>query len=773
MSARIEPLYIVTTKKGTSITSYEQDVKKDHDVYSSIKVVPDDNLKNIKSITCTYNYGKKFADKYRCSFNNPDPTNLMVGDSDDLSTKLMNIFSELILSESHNKIILKGIEYPGCDERQKFINAFVAGASLILCVYNILGQSSKDVFTKNSSNNPFYPLNLGFPSIEVTPNLLNQQLYNYIEYYIYSSREKYGLQIRGLGLEWLIQIKKFWEVFGVCFIDHDIRSPENLLAIHVSTLGFASYFEERVYQAWNKIQENASLGVEQIKLVTSNLLEEIKETNDSYITTLKDQTLDSEKKNLKYAEKLSQKFSDFHSIIEEVSEQHKIGLNEIKEELREFIKNNQDDLVKDIMNTWDYQLKEMNDHHDKTIKNISKMETNLVKKIDQVSNSMISASITKLRSEVETLIDTVSSKKSGLLSDLIKFEKDIKTQIGTYTRKYRSEIKKIEQKIDSKNRNLYETIENKEKEQLEAAETLIDYISQTQDEINETSRILLNDIRSTSQSFVNDEIQSLIHDKSKELIEESFIDNLDQLVDVINMKIQDSLDPAIRHTYKKINNSHQYIIDDINKKYNNLIDLTKYIDKSKYEIDSQMKTILDKHHHIDITIAQVDKIKTQMNIKLKQIDIMIASINKKKQKMDTMYNQLNRHFKLHYNKINTSNQNSPNPIELIQTPHDKYTQNLNDIPNDTNNILLKQVTPVIQLSSDDELNSIIENIDDIPDYHQNLMTILLDIEDNKYVKKRNTLLNYTDDNTFLNDNNILSNDTDHITILNDTEITLL
>ena len=133
----------------------------------------------------------------------------MVGDSDDLSTKLMNIFSELILSESHNKIILKGIDYPGSDERQKFINAFVAGASLILCVYNILGQSSKDVFTKNSSNNPFYPLNLGFPSIDVTPNLLNQQLYNYIEYYIYSSRQKYGLQIRGLGLEWLIQIKKF------------------------------------------------------------------------------------------------------------------------------------------------------------------------------------------------------------------------------------------------------------------------------------------------------------------------------------------------------------------------------------------------------------------------------------------------------------------------------------------------------------------------------------------------------------------------------------
>ncbi len=456
----MEPLYIVTTKNGTNVTNYEQDItdiKKN--IYSIIEVIPDDKYENIKLIKGTYNYGKKFGDRYRCSFSDPELINIMSGKGSSLLSHLKYLFDELITSDSHNDLIFKGLEYAGSTERQKFINGFVSGVSIILCVYNILGQSSNNMHDDDRSlvtSNPFFPLNLCFPNVDVGINLLNKNFYNYVSYYIYSSKDKYGIQIKGLGLEWLEKINEFWKIFTICFDDNE--TSDNLIATHVSTLGFATFFEERVYQAWNKMQETTVTGIENLKSTTSSLLEEIKDTNGGYMSDLKSHSKNTEKNNRKYAEKLSQKFKDFNEVIDDVSEQYQIGLSEIKEELRDFIKKNQDDLVKDIMETWEVQLNEMNDYKKKMIKTMNDIEKSSINKMDQSSNSMINASILKLRSEVESLVDVVSNKKDGLLADLNKFEKQIKTQITLYVRKYRKEVSEIETEIQKKHGYLVETI---------------------------------------------------------------------------------------------------------------------------------------------------------------------------------------------------------------------------------------------------------------------------------------------------------------------------
>ena len=716
MSSRIEQLYIVTTKKGTNITNYAQDItdiKKD--VYSIIEVIPDENNENIKLIKGVYNYGKKFDDKYRCTFSTPDLTSILNGKGSSLLSRLKYLFDDLLTSDSHNDMILKGIEYTGNTERQKFINAFVSGVSIILCVYDILGKSANTMYNTDSldssgnfsngnfrssvASNPFYPLNLCFPNINVDINLLNQNFYNYVSYYIYSSREKYGIQIRGLGLEWLEKINDFWKIFSVCFNDDELNESDNLIAMHASTLGFAVFFEERVYHAWNKMQETTSTGIEKLKTTTSSLLEEIKDTNDGYMSDLKRHNIDTEKNNKKYAEKLSQKFQDFNEVIDDVSEQYQIGLSEVKEELREFVKKNQDDLVKDIIETWEVQLNEMNEYKQGMIKTMKSIEKSSIDKIDQSSNSMINASITRLRSEVESLIDVVSNKKDGLLADLNKFEKQIKTQISLYTKKYRKEVSEMEIKMYKKNGVLVETIENKEKEQLEAAETLIDYITQSQQEINESSMGFMRDFRSTSESIVNDEIQSIINEKSKELIEESFNDNLDNIASIIKEKITESLDPAVRNTYKQINNSHRSIIDDINKKYNKLQDLTEYIDDKHKELEIKEKKLLE------LSEASDTKIKLDENIKLKNME---SKLNK----MEISYANLEEKYLKLYSILITDKINDDDSINVINSV------DVNKINDDTVN-KINRVDSINNINSDinsinnDEINNKVNSIDDI------------------------------------------------------------
>ena len=148
--SRIEPLFIITTKKGTKITNYEQEIitlRKEGDIYSSIVVEPDETYTNIKSIKGVYNYGRKMNNRFRCSFADPDPIPGMNGSGDSLCARLQSLFNTILLDESFNHVIMKGIKAPGSSEQQKFINSFVSGISTILCVFDFIKQQTTHIYS--------------------------------------------------------------------------------------------------------------------------------------------------------------------------------------------------------------------------------------------------------------------------------------------------------------------------------------------------------------------------------------------------------------------------------------------------------------------------------------------------------------------------------------------------------------------------------------------------------------------------------------------------
>ena len=706
--ARIEPLSILTTRKGTTISNHTPE-NIDSELYSLIKITPDNTYKNIKSIVGIYVYGKKFSDRYKFSVEDPSPINLLIGQGDNLTDRLRNIYNQLMLSEKHGSLFLNGLSYPGDDERQKFVNGFVAGSALILCVYGIMIQTKEKYYSNNGIENPFYPINLGFPSIEIIPDLLNRQLYNYIQYYIYSSRQKYGLEIKGLGLEWLIQIDNFWEIYDMVFKQRDIRSANNIIGVHISTLGFASYFEERIYQVINNIQELSGNNISLIRETSESLTNEIREVNMGYINSMKELAQKQDTHIKKNAEILSKKFHEFNDVVIEATEEQKTNGNIIKTKLNDHLNKIQDDLSKQMTETWKMQLDEMNKFKEKSIKNFTRIEKNMINRIDNTSNSMINASISKLRSEVENLIDVVLNKKQGVLADLTTFETDMKTQISTQTNKFKENIRQIESHIENKNKQLYDTILSKEKEQTKVADMLIDYIHQTQEDIEETSKKIITEMSITSQDITNKEIHKFIEDESKDLINETITNNMDDVASIIHEKIDEILSVAMKKSYDNIKDYHLKFLNDINKKNNNLMDLVE-------EIESNKEIIIQQKKQIEILTNKLDQYND-----IESIDDKINNI---------INNRLNNMIEEKLNVI------LGEEYELID----------NIIPNNINSdeqLVNNDNKVIYNINSDEQLENVNSN-EQLENVNSNEQLVNVNSDNNIYNKNGEHILTFTD-----------------------------
>ena len=536
--ARIEPLYIVTTKKETKITNYEQDnlnIKKESDIYSILEIVPDKDFRNIAVIKGLYNYGRKINDRQKCKFNQPNFLDVIDGSGSDLVNRLINLFQDMIRDEQLSGLILKGLKYPGASEQQKFINAFVSGAAMILCMAEFIKGAADIEDNKELYKNPVYPLNLCFPSLKISPIILNSHFYHYLAYYIYSTKEKYGIIIQGIGLLWLEQINNFWKIFRSCFLDND--DVETLIAIQASTLGFANYFEERVYQAKNKLEEDKMNSIELINRSLEGSLTDLNETYQGYVNQFKTIALESEKLNQTYAQQLSEKFSDFNDIVEDAADDHQKKMNEVKSELSEFLEKNRKELLNDIMTHWDKQLSEINRIKSETIKAIDLYEKEAMQRINDSSQSLINSAITKIRNEVDTLIEQVTNKKDGLLSDMSIFNEANKTEISTYISTFRIEIAAMQGKVEKEwellrndHHQLKKTLNNKTEEVLNLIE------SGRRDFENRFTDLKLN-LKDEGATLANNEIKRILSGASDKVVNDLFDASIDSLSGLLIEKI--------------------------------------------------------------------------------------------------------------------------------------------------------------------------------------------------------------------------------------------
>ncbi len=593
---RIEPLYILTTTKGIKITNYNPNYKKDNKIYSYIEVVPDDTYENIKQIKGVYKYGKKINNNYKCTFNDPDPMEYVKGEGDTLKNRLISIFRDMIINDQLNTAIVKGISSTGDTEQQRFVNSFVAGISLILCVYDFIKKSTSDEEDNIIEKNPLHPLNLFFPKLPIEPDLLNPNLYSFISYYITTFKEKYGVSITGIGIHWLNYMNNFWKIFESCFLNNNY--DENLIAIHSSTLGFAHYFEERCYNANNLIQDMLSSGLENIKKNFDSSNNELKEVYTSYISELKLISNNIEEKNGKYAEQLSEKFSDFLEVIEETSDNYQTGLEEIKTELNDFIEKNRNELMDDMIKYWEKQLNEIMKIKDETCLTIKTVENDSVKKINIGVDNIFESNIKRVRKEVDDMIDTVINRKKGLISDLDSFKKEQESNIVTVINNFKIEVSSTQGNLEKEYRELKDKLNKLEKKQSNTTDEYIEAIENAKNEFNTESTSILDNLESSIQSITNEEIQKVVKESSNVIISDIFSNSFDDLTPMIKSKIQtilnESFNPALKGIITQLEKRKDKYITEIDTNIKTMIDIKNNIN-GLYEELNDMKNYVDKH----------------------------------------------------------------------------------------------------------------------------------------------------------------------------------
>lgn len=674
--ARIESLYIVTTKKETKITNYEQDnlnIKKESDIYSIIEIIPDKDFRNIAMIKGLYNYGRKINDRQKCKFLNPDFLSVIDESGDDLLSKLVNLFQSMILDEELNGLFLKGLKYPGSNEQQKFINAFVSGVAIILCMAEFIKGVENIEETGEIYKNPVYPLNLCFPSLNISPNILNSNFYNYLAYYIYTAKEKYGIVIQGIGLLWLEQINNFWNIFRRYFSDND--DVESLVAIHASTVGFAKYFEERVYQAKNKLDEDRMNSIELINRSLNNSLSELNETYEGYVNQLKMLALDSEKSNHSYTQQLSEKFFEFNEIVDDAADEYQKKMNEVKSELTDFLDKNKKELMNDIMTHWDKQLTEINKIKNETIKSIDIYERDTTQRINESSQSLINSAITKIRNEVDTLIEQIINKKDGLLSDMNVFNEANKTEISTYISTFRIDIANMQGKIEKEWNNLKNEHHKLKKNLNEKTDEVLTLIEKANKEFENRFNDLKLDLKRDGLTLVNDEIKFILSNASDKIVSDLFDASIDSLSGLLIEKIQKIIDttfnPALKEIVNELGKMKNNYIDEINEHRHSLINIKDNTNDIMGDLEI-LKNYLDAHNLEKFMETDVATLKKLYDIQesryLERLDEMNKKYELEKETLITkLTNELNHERK----------ENKKEREQLIRTYEESHKKTLN------------------------------------------------------------------------------------------------
>ena len=640
--ARIEPLHIITTAKDIKITNYNPNFKKDVRIYSYIEVIPDDKYENIKQIKGIYKYGKKINDQFKSTFNNPDPLEFVKGDGDTLKERLVSIFRNMIINDELNSFIIKGISSPGDSEQQRFINSFIAGISLILCVYEFIKKSNSNEESTILEKNPLHPLNIFFPKLPIEPNLLNPNLYNFISYYVTTFKEKHGVTISDIGKHWLNYMNNFWKIFESCFLDNEY--DENLIAIHSSTMGFAHYFEERCYNANNKIQDMLISGIDNVKKHFETSNNELKEVYNSYLSELKIISNSIEEKNSKYAEQLSEKFSEFKEVIEETSDNYQTGLEEIKTELNEFIEKNRNELMEDMMKYWEKQLNEIMKIKDETCKTIKTIETDSVKKINTGVDNIFETNIKRVRDEVDEMIDTVINRKKGLISDLENFKKEQESNIVTVISNYKIEVSTTQGNIEKHYRELKEKIKKLDNKQSSNTDEYIEAINKAKNEFNKESTEILDSLESSIQTITKKEIQKVVSESSKAIVSDIFSNSFDDLTPMIKSKIQiilnESFNPALKNIIKQLEKRKNNYLTEIDNNKKSMIDIKNNINEL-YEELNDMKNYVNKNGINKNLKKKINSVKSEYELRVEE----------QKKLIELLENQLNENKKIYKDEL--------------------------------------------------------------------------------------------------------------------------
>nr|QBK89832.1 MAG: uncharacterized protein LCPAC101_01150 [Pithovirus LCPAC101] len=604
--SKIETLYIATTLNGTKIENFNTntiDPKSTHKIYSVIEIVPDESRTTIKTIKGLYNYGPRMNDKYRCSFDlmesSNNPVLLMNGHGNTLIQKIRSYFNTILMNSSHNEVMLKGLKYPGISEQQKFVNAFCSGVAVTLSVYNFLKQVNPSNDSLVSSN-PFYPLNLCFNNHNININLLNKNFYHYIAYYIHVCKDKFGSTMSGIAVHWLNEMNNFWMLFGDIF--YDAEPTDNLMAVHASTMGFASFFEDRVHNSWIKIGEETSKSISLIKGNSDALTDELKETHKGYYHTLKTQSNKIEGIYSDYARKLSSKFTDFNDFVDDAATQYQQGMEEVKNDLRGHIEKNKEELIEDIAKTWNSQLDDISKLTKAIKSDIDKQTKQSVTIIESSSSAMVDTALVRIRSEVDSILDDIKIIHKKITEDLRNIQINSKSEISAKMKKVEHEVSMIAGDIESGRESLMKFIDGKENDQLNAADSLLTFIGESKEEFRSIADDAKNEMKEMTQSIVNDEFHSMVQDQGKDLVEESFVDSFDNLIPMLNSKINDTLNeqlnPLIRNTIRQVN--------DIKREFDN-------ISNEKINTITQMKEFITEHENKVPSYDMIQKIQDEWN----------------------------------------------------------------------------------------------------------------------------------------------------------------
>ena len=588
--SKIETLYIATTLNGTKIESFDInsiDPKSTHKIYSVIEVIPDESRTTIKTIKGLYNYGPKMNDKYRCSFDlmesNNDPVPLMNGHGNSLIQKIRSYFNTILMNSSHNEVILRGLKYPGITEQQKFVNAFCSGVAVTLTVYNFLKQVNPSDDSMVSSN-PFYPLNLCFNNHDININLLNKNFYHYIAYYIHVCKDKFAGIMSGIAVHWLNEMNNFWMLFGDIF--YEAEPTDNLMAVHASTMGFASFFEDRVHNSWIKIGEETSKSISKIKGDSDSLMDELQETHKGYYHALKSQSTKIEEIYSDYARKLSSKFTDFNDFVDDASTQYHQGMEEVRKELRGHIEKNKEELIDDISKTWNSQLDDISNLTKAIKQDIDKQTKQSITMIESSSSAMVDTALVRIRSEVDSMLDDIHKAHKKITEDLRNIQLNSKSEISMKMKKVEIEVSDIAREIESGRESLMKFIDNKETDQLNAADSLLTFIGESKNEFKSIAEEAKSEMREMTQSIVNEEFSSMVQSQGRGMVEESFVDSFDDLLPILNTKINDTLNnelnPIIRSTIRQVN--------DIKREFDNM-------SSTKISVINDMKKFIEEHEN--------------------------------------------------------------------------------------------------------------------------------------------------------------------------------
>lgn len=384
----------------------------------------DENL-NIKYIKGTFYTDNKNVDCIYENLNLCDSLSPEITGSN-LEQKLRNIYQNLLL---HNhKIIDNFKNYLGVDDFQKVCNYFIAVVGYLLCSFYFLKNFSSDTENSDDSplNNDMYPLNLCFPTSNVSINLLNNKFYNYLSYYIdtfktMDSQLNYNDNISddndndnsfNFVKSWLIIYKNFWSIFGFTFKEaSDDQIFDDLNSIHASNLGFGKYIEARSLDFVNWIKQ------EKI-----NFKELIKKQEIEATTYHNNEVI-------KIAEKLNYlntRISELSLDLDNISKRAQESMILLTENAQITHKNNLDTAVKELI--------------DQSRIDISKILTSASEKVERNSQDIVISISSDYNTKIRNNIDDILDKKSGVISEINKIKLETFNQLLELSKKTQNDI---------------------------------------------------------------------------------------------------------------------------------------------------------------------------------------------------------------------------------------------------------------------------------------------------------------------------------------------